>query len=68
MDILNEPDEEDGDDVHVIDDKISIAVRLPVELPEADTDKDSDQSDSEVTMNLDHLPRGILATKAEIIS
>ena len=68
LDILNEPDEEDGDDVHVIDNKILIAVQLPVELPEADTDKDSDQSDSEVTSNLDHLPRRILASKAEIIT
>ena len=39
LDILNEPDEEGGDDVHVIDDKISIAVQPPVELNEADTDK-----------------------------
>ena len=53
--ILNEPDE-DCDDDHVIDDKMSIAVQSPVELPEADTDKDSDRSDSEVTSNLDHLP------------
>ena len=35
LDIMNKPDEEDGDDVHVIDDKISIAVQPPVELPEA---------------------------------
>ena len=54
--ILNEPDEEDCEDDRVIDDKMSIAVQSPVELPEADTDKDSDRSDSEVTSNLDHLP------------
>ena len=54
--ILNEPDQEDCGDVRVIDDKISIAVQPPVELPEADTDKDSDGSDSEVTSNLHHLP------------
>ena len=40
--ILNEPDEEDCDDVRVIDDKMSIAAQPPVEQPEADTDKDSD--------------------------
>ena len=54
--ILNEPDEEDCDDDRVIDDKMSIAVQPPVKLPEADTDKDSDRSDSEVTSNLRHLP------------
>ena len=55
--ILNEPDEEDCDGVRVINDKMLIAVQLPVELLEADTNKDSDRSDSEVTTNLDHLPR-----------
>ena len=65
LDIFNK---KDGYDLHVIDDKISIAVQPPVELPEADTDKDSDQSDNEVTSNLDHLPRRILASNAEIIS
>ena len=54
--ILNEPDEEDCDGVRVINDKMLMAVQLPVELLEADTNKDSYRSDSEVTLNLDHLP------------
>ena len=43
--------------------EINVAIKPPIEEATADTDCDSDASDSEVTCNPNHLPRRILLSK-----
>ncbi len=54
LDVLNilEQEEESID--------TDIGIEPLIEEPEAESDRDSDESDAEVTGNFDHLPRRIL--------
>ena len=58
--MLDESDDDSDDDI------LSIAIQPPKESREAETDKDSDGSDCEVTADPIHLPRRILAAEAEV--
>ena len=66
LDILNEPDEdEECDDVGG---QYTVIIQPPAEIPDAETDQDSDASDDEATADPDHLPRRLLAANAELLT
>ena len=64
LDILNEPDEECED----VDGQFTVVIQPPAEIPDAETDQDSDESDDEATADPNHLPRRLLAANAELLT